>query len=72
MQLPNPMGLWPKGTDNPISPSVGEPGIDTADGATAPSLPNMVSLGSTATGGVAAPSLPFALVDSGEPGIDND
>ena len=72
MQLPNPMGLWPKGTVNPITPSVGEPGIDTADGATEPSLPNTVSLGSTATGGVAAPSLPFALVDSGEPGIDND
>ena len=70
MQLPNPMGLWPKGTVNPISPSVGEPGIDTADGATAPSLPNTVSLGSTRR---MVPRLPLCrslLWTHGEPGID--
>ena len=56
------MGLRPKGTGNPITPSIGEPGIDMADGATAPSLPNTLvdcgEPGIDTTDGVAAPSLP--------------
>ena len=56
------MGLRPKGTGNPITPSIGEPGIVMADGATAPSLPNALvdcgEPGIDTADGAAAPSLP--------------
>ena len=56
------MELRPKGTGSPISPSFGEPGINMAGGATAPSLPiTLVDCGEPGidtADGVAAPSLP--------------
>ena len=54
------MGLRPNGTGNPITPSIGEPGIDMADDTTAPSLPNTLcgEPGIGTADGAAAPSLP--------------